>query len=108
MYDAPLANIATYFIQSNFAGQVIIFILMACSMVAWTLMIGKNSDIKRMRKQNLAFERKLGQQSSALHVDPDFLKNSPGPYARLAKDAYQAYYRVDRRLAASPSARMQY
>ena len=35
------ANIFTYFSQSNFAGKVVIFILVICSIVAWTVMLGK-------------------------------------------------------------------
>ena len=52
-------NIFTYFAQSNFAGKVVIFILVLCSIVAWTVMLGKYLDLSKLRSQNQRYELSL-------------------------------------------------
>jgi biopolymer transport protein ExbB/TolQ len=66
----PLANLFTYFSQSNVAGQVIVVLLVFFSFAAWTLMIGKYLDLKRMRLANRLFEDRLEATPVAIRVDP--------------------------------------
>lgn len=88
----PLANVFTYFDQSNMAGQVIVLLLVVFSLVAWTVMIGKYIDLSRLRAANRAFEDRLRASESVTRIDPKF-KSSRGPYAQLAREALTAFHR---------------
>lgn len=87
-----LANVFTYFGQSNLAGQVIVLLLGLFSIVAWTVMIGKYVDLSRLRAANRVFEDRLKVSDSVTRVDPQF-KASRGPYAQLAREALTAFHR---------------
>lgn len=84
-------NIITYFVQSNFAGQVIVIVLILCSLAAWTVMIGKYLDLSRLRSLNLAFERKLSEASSILGIEFRGQVAALGPYAVSVANAVRAY-----------------
>lgn len=86
-------NVFTYFGQSNLAGKVIIVALGIFSLLAWTVMIGKFMDLRRMRSANTAFERRLSKESRILGLDPKEPGFGRGPYAYLASQAIQAFFR---------------
>jgi len=86
-------NIFTYFAQSNMAGKIIIVALAVFSLLAWTVMIGKFMDLRRLRRINLNFERVLSKQNRILALDPKEPGFGQGPYAYLASQAIQAFYR---------------
>ena len=93
MQALPLfASLFTYFGQSNLAGQVIVILLVFFSFAAWTLMIGKYLDLKRMRLANRLFEDRLEATPTVINVDPGF-RSATGPYATLSRDALMAYHR---------------
>ena len=91
MLGFPLANVFTYFGQSNTAGQVIVLLLAVFSLIAWTLMIGKHIDLKGLRRANRIFEDRLKASDSVTKVDPQF-RGAVGPYAQLAREALTAYH----------------
>ena len=75
-------------------GQAVIGLLAVFSIFAWAVMLGKYSDLKKMRELNLLFERKLGEENHILNL-PDTLKNRRDiPYADLLADALEAYWRA--------------
>lgn len=86
-------GIFTYFGQSNLAGQLIIFVLLIASLVAWTVMLGKWLDLRRMRRLNLAFEGRVSEVDSLLGVSHELRKYGRGPYAFLVHEALEAFYR---------------
>lgn len=86
-------NVFTYFAQSNMAGKVIIIALGIFSLLAWTVMIGKFTDLRKMRGINLSFERHLARQKRILALDPKEPGFGRGPYAYLSAQAIQAFYR---------------
>ena len=93
MQALPLfASLFTYFGQSNLAGQVIVILLVFFSFAAWTVMIGKYLDLKRMRLANRLFEDRLEATPAVINVDPAF-RSATGPYATLSRDALTAYHR---------------
>ncbi len=103
------AHIFTYFGQSNFAGKVIVIVLILCSLAAWTVMIGKYLDLSRLRSLNLAFERKLAEASSILGIEFRGPVASLGPYALSVANAVRAYrqhVRMESGRVISPSLRM--
>lgn len=87
----PIAGVLTYFAQSNTAGKVIVLLLVVFSFMAWTVMLGKRTDLARMRKQNLKFANRLGATNSVLVIDPS-LPKALGPYAELTREALTAYH----------------
>lgn len=92
--DAGDPNIVTYFFQSNLAGKIIILLLVASSMVAWTIMIGKYLDLKKMQQLNYAFENRLKDMGQLLNPDQPAKVNPTIPYSFLFGEAASAYYRV--------------
>lgn len=90
---AAEGNVFTYFAQSNLAGKVIIIALGVFSLLAWTVMIGKFTDLRRMRGINLSFERHLARQKRILALDPKEPGFGRGPYAYLSGQALQAFHR---------------
>ncbi len=91
-----LANVFVYFNQSNMAGKVIVFALLIFSLLAWTVMVGKHRDLKRLRELNLSFEKRLADSPSALNMDPALSRGARGPYAILAREAGEAFARTGR------------
>ena len=83
----PVATILQAFTQSDLAGQTIVMILVIFSIVAWTVMISKYRELKRMRDDSLRYEQYLTQLNSVFSA----ARNVRGPYAMLVRDALDAY-----------------
>lgn len=88
----PVANILTYFFQSNLAGQAIVIALIVFSALAWTVMVGKHLDLKQLRSQNVLFERQLNKTDSVLLLDMGAMRGR-GPFAQLTHQALEAWYK---------------
>lgn len=58
----------TYFSQSNVAGKIIVIILIASSVAAWTVMVWKFIELKNLRKLNRAQKRSLSGSNSLCGV----------------------------------------
>lgn len=89
------AGVFTYFSQSNLAGKIIVILLIAFSLLAWTVMIGKYLDLSNLRKLNLHFEKQLAVESSVLHIDSGLWQHARGPYADLMRDAVEAFCKAE-------------
>lgn len=90
----PEPGLLTYFTQSNLAGQVIIFALAFFSLIAWTIMIGKYFELKKLRQLNLAFAQRLSEHKSLLDVPESYLRLRGVPYADLLAEAIAALQRA--------------
>lgn len=86
-------NVFTYFGLSNFAGKVVILILVVCSVVAWSVMLGKYMDLSRLRSQNQRYERLLSQESHLLALEPERPGKGSGPFYRIVREGLQAFFR---------------
>lgn len=84
------SQIMDYFFQSNFAGQVIVIILLIFSVLAWGVMFCKFSDLSTMEKANQHTARLLKKSNL---VDVAGNKSIEGAYARILKDAVNAWMR---------------
>lgn len=84
------SGLFTYFVQSNFAGKLIVLALVAFSLVAWTLMIGKHLELKRLRALNDRFAHRISQTPRLLDVDVSALDPHQGPNAILMHSALAA------------------
>lgn len=89
-----MINVWEVFLTTDAVGQAVIALLAVFSIFAWATMIGKYSELKKLRELNFAFERKLGQEKHILEL-PDTLRNRRDiPYADLLADAIEAYWRA--------------
>lgn len=79
-------GVITYFNQSNFAGKLIVLALVVFSLVAWTVMIGKYLELKKLRQQNDAVDFLFEKSSSALSM-----KATVGPFSNLLKTVIDSY-----------------
>ena len=81
-------NILTYFGDSNFAGKIIIGVLIVASVLAWSVMLGKYLDLKRFDFLNRSFDSKLNKLEYLDDLNRDSKMSSP--YAKLVKEALEA------------------
>jgi biopolymer transport protein TolQ len=108
MLSAPaltpaFAGILQAFSQSDIAGQSIVLLLLVFSIVAWTIMIGKYRELKRLREENMRFELYLMDQRSIFTAE----RNARGSYAMLVRDALDAY-EIAKKSGTKPEARIGY
>jgi biopolymer transport protein TolQ len=87
------ANVFTYFAQSNLAGKLVVFILMAFSVAAWSTLFSKFMDLSRLRSQNKRYERLLSQESHLLDLPPERPGKGSGPYYNVVRVALEAFFR---------------
>ena len=85
------SSVTDYFAQSNLAGQIIVLLLLAFSVLAWGLMFCKNSDLSAMDSSNKETMRKISKSSSL--IEAAAAKSLHGPYAVLLRDAVDAWGR---------------
>ncbi|NQY31906.1 MAG: MotA/TolQ/ExbB proton channel family protein [Coraliomargarita sp.] len=90
---ASSPNVFTYFGQSNFAGKVVILILVVCSVLAWSVMLGKYMDLSRLRSQNQRYERLLSKESHLLALEPSRPGKGSGPYYNIVREGLEAFFR---------------
>lgn len=85
------SSLTDYFIQSNFAGQVIVVILVVFSVLAWGVMFCKKADLSEMDAMNKKTARLL---KSTTLVEAAGSKSIEGPFAKLLKEAVNAWMKV--------------
>lgn len=91
---ASTVNVWQVFTTTDRVGQIVIGLLAIFSIFAWAVMMGKYSELKKLRELNFIFERKIGQERHILEL-PENLKNRRDiPYADLLADALEAYWRA--------------
>ena len=94
-------SVFTYFAQSNFAGKAVILILGVCSILAWTVMLGKHLELSKMRSQNQRYERLLSKEAQLLALDPERPGKGSGPYYSIVQEAIEAFFRYGADVASS-------
>ena len=87
------ASVFTYFGQSNLAGKVIVLILIVCSVLAWSVLLGKYMDLSRLGSQNMRYERTLSNTSHLLDLPPERPGKGSGPYYKIVREALEAFFR---------------
>jgi biopolymer transport protein TolQ len=75
-------------------GQVIVLGLGVFSIAAWAVMLGKNSDLKNLRRMNLAFHQRLREERRVLDLPESFRDQRSIPYADLFGDAVESYWKA--------------
>jgi len=87
-------NIIDVFTRCDPVGQVICGGLAIVSIFAWSVMIGKHFELKRLRQLNHAFESHLQDQRAVLDLPESFKNKRSITYADLFSDAVEAYWRA--------------
>lgn len=82
------------FVLSDLVGQLIIVGLGVFSIIAWSVMLGKHYELKRLRYLNHAFEQRLRDERSLLDLPESFRERRSIPYADLFADAVESYWRA--------------
>ena len=92
----PLAllNIVQVFQNSDPVGQVIVVVLIIFSIFAWSVMLGKNSELNKLRSLNHQFDRRLREERKVLDLPESFRNMRHIPYADCFADAIEAYWRA--------------
>lgn len=80
------SGVITYFNQSNFSGQLIVLALIVFSLVAWTVMIGKYLELKKINEQNDLVNSTFEKNGSVLSM-----KTTNGPFSNMIQAAIGAY-----------------
>ena len=88
-------NVFTYFHQSNLAGKVIVLCLIVFSLLAWTVMIGKYIEIRKIREINRHLEKRLAAVGSVLQIEKGLWQMARGPYAELMRAGVEAFCRSE-------------
>jgi biopolymer transport protein TolQ len=88
-------NVWQVFTITDRVGQAVIIVLAIASIIAWALMMGKHSELKKLRELNFAFERKIGQERHILELNDSLRNRRDIPYGDLLADALEAYWRAD-------------
>ena len=87
-------NLIDVFLKCDVVGQIITSGLAVFSIIAWSIMIGKHFELKRLRQLNQAFESHLNDQKTLLNLPESFRNKRSIPYADLFTDAIEAYWRA--------------
>ncbi len=88
------AGIVQYFNESNLAGQLIVVLLCVFSLAAWTVMLGKWTDLKELSRFNKIAERKIAKSTNLIEF-ADANRNLAGPYGKVLKEAAMALERAN-------------
>lgn len=88
-------NIIQVFLRCDIAGQVITVGLAIASLFAWTVMLGKHFELKRLRLLNHSFEQRLREERSILELPESFRNKRVIPYGDLFADAIEAYHHAE-------------
>lgn len=87
-------SIIEIFERCDTIDKVIVVGLAAFSLVAWTIMLGKHFELKRLRALNQSFESHLRDQRTLLDLPESFRQKRSIPYADLFADAVEGYWRA--------------
>jgi len=89
-----VVNVWQVFLTTDMVGQAVIVLLAVFSIIAWAVMLGKNSELKKLRQLNFAFEQRLAQERHVLSLPEAMRGRRDIAYADLTADAIEAYWRA--------------
>ena len=91
---AANVNLVEVFANTDPVGQVITGLLGVFSLFAWSVMLGKWFELKKLRQLNLAYEQRLKSSRQVLDVAEELRGRRAIPYGDLYADALEAYWRA--------------
>ena len=96
--DVLLASIKVveYFADSNFAGKVVIFVLVFLNCTAIALMWSKFQEIKRALRNNARDEKRINNLTAIFDYDDSLFPGEGSPYLRICSRAMDAAHQKQR------------
>jgi biopolymer transport protein TolQ len=88
------ADVIEVFERSGPVEKSIVLGLAVFSVIAWTIMLGKYRELKRLQMLNQSFEMHLRDQRTLLDLPESFRNKRAIPYADLLADAIESYWRA--------------
>jgi len=61
-----ITDLIGYFADSNFAGKIVVVVLILMNCWAISIMVNKNSDLKKIRQSNARDEKRLNELATIL------------------------------------------
>ena len=84
------AGVIDYFIDSNFAGKLVIFVLAFLNCWAIAIMLNKYFDLKKIRRANARDEKRINQLASMADYDDANFSGQGSPYLQVCSRAMAA------------------
>ena len=94
LFLAANVNILEIFANTDHIGQAITALLGVFSIFAWSVMIGKYRELKKLKRFNEAFEYRLREERRLFDLPDLFREKRTIPYGDLFADAMEAYARA--------------
>jgi biopolymer transport protein TolQ len=97
LFPSPVlatTSIIEVFERCDTVDKVIVSGLALFSLIAWTIMLGKHFELKRLRLLNQSFEAHLRDQRTLLDLPESFRERRSIPYADVFADAVENYWRA--------------
>ena len=88
------SSIIEIFDRCGTVDKVIVISLGLASLLAWTVMLGKHYELKRLRVLNHNFDAHLRDQRSLLDLPESYRNKRAIPYGDLYAEAVEAYFRA--------------
>jgi biopolymer transport protein TolQ len=89
--DTP--SIIDLYLQMHLVEKSIVWTLGIFSLIAWTIMLGKMAELKKLQELNRAFESRVAEQRSLLELPETFKVPEQIPFGALFKEALDGYWR---------------
>ena len=86
-------KVVEYFADSNFAGKVVIFVLVFLNCTAIALMWSKFQEIKRALRNNARDEKRINNLTAIFDYDDSLFPGEGSPYLRICSRAMDAAHR---------------
>lgn len=86
-------KVIEYFADSNFAGKVVIFVLVFLNCTAIALMWSKFQEIKRALRNNARDEKRINNLTAISDYDDSLFPGEGSPYLRICSRAMDAAHR---------------
>ena len=84
------AGVIDYFVDSNFAGKLVIVALVLINCGAFAIIISKYSDLKNIRRANARDEKRINELVTMVDYDDDNFKGPGSPYLLVCSRAMAA------------------
>ncbi len=94
VFLAANVNIIEIFANTDHVGQAITCLLGVFSIFAWSVMLGKYFELKKLKRFNEAFEYRLREERRLFDLPELFRTKRTIPYGDLFADAMEAYARA--------------
>jgi biopolymer transport protein TolQ len=89
-----LTNPIPIFLRCDAVGQLICGGLFVFSIIAWAVMLGKSSELTKLRQLNHSFDKRLREERRVLDLPESFRSRRTIAYADLCTEAIEAYWRA--------------